>query len=422
MVESRTPILVNEAIQRVMHYAAAGKVEYVPIEAAHGRFLGEALIADHDVPLFDRSPYDGYAVKAEDTKGASAETPVELEVVAEIGAGHVYDGAVASMQAVRIMTGAEIPVGCDAVIMLEETESTNQNKTVLVKKQCGPRENITPQGEDTKEGTVLVQQGTHITPGIIALLATFGYVRVPVTVRPKVGIISTGTELLEINEALAPGKIRNSNAYMLLAQIERAGGTPVMLGQFEDDFELCYQKVKQALTEVDIVLTTGGVSVGDYDYMPAIYEKLGANVLFNKIAMRPGSVTTVAALEGQLLFGLSGNPGACFVGFELFVRPIIRANFFVSGVHLRRMKAVLTCDFEKPNPFYRFVRGQLNNQGEKLTVTNSGLDKTSAVSSLAMADALIVLPGGDQGYHCGDVVDVLLLHDQRGSIEFGGGN
>src|SRR5690606_31201504 len=171
-------------------------------------------------------------------------------------------------------------------------------------------------------------KGTYINPGIMALLATFGYDQVQVAKKPVIGIYATGSELLNVNEELAPGKIRNSNAYMIQAQLERAGGEAKLFGKLSDDFELCYEAIKNAIDEVDILITTGGVSVGDFDYLPSIYEKLGAEVLFNKIAMRPGSVTTVAQLNGKLLFGLSGNPSACYVGFELFVRPVFRTRFF----------------------------------------------------------------------------------------------
>ena len=166
---------------------------------------------------------------------------------------------------------------------------------------------------------------------------------------------------------------------------------------------------------MDILITTGGVSVGDYDYLPAIYEAIGATVLFNKVAMRPGSVTTVAALDGQLLYGLSGNPSACYVGFELFTRPIIRQSFGSTKPHLRREKAILGEDFTKANPFTRFIRATIHYNDGQLVATPSGFNKSSAVSSLATANAFIVLPGGSRGYEKDMPVDVLLLEDLQGS-------
>ncbi|MBM7649070.1 molybdopterin molybdotransferase [Bacillus ectoiniformans] len=419
MVEKRTPVKVEKAIEQVMKYSRAGESEWVRIENAHGRFLGEDLIADHDVPSFNRSPYDGFAIRAEDSYEATREESVTLQVVAEIGAGSIYDQTVLENQAVRIMTGAQIPDGCDAVVMLELTETiVRDGKTfVIIKRAFKAGDNISFQGEDTKKGTVLAPKGTYINPGISALLATFGYEQVPVSKKPVVGVIATGSELLEVGEDLQPGKIRNSNTYMVLSQIERAGGEAVYFGQFSDELETCFQQVKEAYSKVDFLITTGGVSVGDYDYLPAIYEKLSANVLFNKIGMRPGSVTTIAELNGKLLFGLSGNPSACYVGFELFTRPQIRTYLHNARPHLRREKAYLGADFKKPNPFTRFVRAAISFEDGKLTVSPSGLDKSGVVSSLATADALIVLPGGTRGYEKGMTVDILLLEDQQGRSE-----
>ncbi|MCT2535893.1 molybdopterin molybdotransferase MoeA [Aquibacillus koreensis] len=417
MVEKRRPIKVNEAIKKVMAYAKTGQIEEIPIEQAYGRFLGEELVADHDVPMFDRSPYDGFAVRAEDTKEANRNNPVTLEVIGEIGAGSVFEGPVGKKQAVRIMTGAQMPDDCDAVVMLELANEFEQGGKPYfdLKKQMKSGENISFQGEDTKKGTVLASKGTYINPGIVALLATFGYKYVPVSKKPTIGIIATGSELLQVDEPLQPGKIRNSNAYMVHAQIERAGGHPIYFGQFSDELEVCYEQVKNTLEKVDFLITTGGVSVGDYDYLPEIYKMLGANVLFNKIAMRPGSVTTIAEINGKLLFGLSGNPSACYVGMELFVRPIIRTHLQSSRPYVNKTVAILGADFPKPNPFDRFVRGHLRYENGQLIATPSGLDKSNVVTSLAHANVLIQLPGGTRAYEKGMGVDVLLLEDQEGT-------
>ncbi|WP_026021718.1 molybdopterin molybdotransferase MoeA [Bacillus timonensis] len=418
MVERRTPIPVPEAVSRVMEFAGSGTKEPVPIEASYGRFLAEDLMADHDVPHFDRSPYDGFAVRAVDTRKAGQDHPVEFEVIEEIGAGSVATKKVEAFQAIRIMTGAQMPLECDAVVMLELTNEYERDgkKFMSIKRSFKSGDNVSFQGEDTKKDTVLVEKGIFINPGVKALLATFGYHQVKVAKKPVIGIYATGTELLDVNEELVPGKIRNSNAYMVSAQIERAGAEPKYFGKLSDDFELCYEAIKNAINEVDMLITTGGVSVGDYDYLPAIYEKLGAEVLFNKIAMRPGSVTTVAQLNGKLLFGLSGNPSACYVGFELLVRPVVRSRLFSKYPHLLKMKAELKADFPKPNPFTRFVRSKISFFDGKIVVKPSGLDKSNVVSSLAGANALMVLPGGTRGFGTGDVVDVLYLEDQEGSL------
>ncbi|MEW9180118.1 gephyrin-like molybdotransferase Glp [Bacillus mycoides] len=417
MLEKRKPIPVAEAVARIMEYAHQGEIEKVSLIDSYGRMLGEDVIADHDVPHFDRSPYDGFAIRVEDTKEANSSNPIQFEVIGEIGAGSVFREEVKAFQAVRIMTGAAIPAGCNAVVMLELTEGFEEKeKTYMkLKRSFAAGDNISFKGEDVKQNAILVKKGTSINPGVAALLATFGYSSVHVVKQPVIGIVATGSELLEVHEQLKPGKIRNSNSYMIAAQIERAGGIVRYYGQFVDDLETCYNTVKKAMKEVDILITTGGVSVGDYDYLPAIYERLQANVLFNKIAMRPGSVTTVAELEGKLLFGLSGNPSACYVGCELYVRPVIGTYLHRKDPHAYRAEAILQKDFPKANPFTRFVRGKVESVDGKLQATPVGLDKSSAISSLAEANAFIVLPGGTRGFEAGIIVSVLLLESNIGS-------
>lgn len=417
MLEKRKPIAVGEAVQRVMEFAFQEKREFVSLLQAHGRVLAEDVAADYDVPAFNRSPYDGYAIRSIDSQEARSENPVTFKVVGEIGAGYIFEEEVGYRQAVRIMTGAPIPKGCDAVVMLELTHTFEENNQMYmsIKRAFEAGTNISYKGEDVQKGTILLEKGQYINPGVVALLATFGYDQVPVFRKTIVGVIATGSELLEPGEPLQPGKIRNSNAYMIMSQIERAGATVKYYGKFSDDMNVCIDVVKKALQEVDILITTGGVSVGDYDYLPAIYEAIDAKVLFNKVAMRPGSVTTVAARDGQLLFGLSGNPSACYVGFELFVRPIIQTAFGNKQPHLRRELAVLGADFKKANPFTRFVRALASYENGQLVAVPSGFDKSSAVSSLAKANAFIVLPGGTRGYEKGMQVAVLLLEDLQGS-------
>ncbi|WP_260849911.1 molybdopterin molybdotransferase MoeA [Bacillus pumilus] len=419
MMERRQPIPVQEAIQKVHQYEKYGQVEWVPLRNSLERFIAEDILADHDVPAFDRSPYDGFALRAEDTKEASSEHPVEFEVIDHIGAGVVSAKTIGPFQAIRIMTGAKIPNGANVVIMLELTKTFEKDSKsyMSLKRPLKKGDNISRQGEEVLEGNVMLKKGTKVTPGVTAILATFGYAVVPVVKKPVIGIISTGTELLQVSDAMVDGKIRNSNLSMVYAQILKAGGEPLDLGGVSDDFDKSYQAVKAALEKVDFFITTGGVSVGDFDFLPAIYEKLGAEVLFNKVAMRPGSVTTVAAMpNGQLLFGLSGNPAACFVGFELFVKPMIYKWSLKKQPFPDFAEAKLTHDFPKANPFTRFVRAALQFTGSQLSVTPTGLDKSSAVTSIAEANCFIVLPGGTRGFKAGDQVHVLLFqHEGEGS-------
>ncbi|WP_285527674.1 molybdopterin molybdotransferase MoeA [Bacillus altitudinis] len=418
MMERRQPIPVEEAVKKVHQFQKHGQVEWVPLKNSLGRWIAEDILADHDVPAFDRSPYDGFALRAEDTKDASSEHPVEFEVIDHIGAGIVSAKTIGPFQAIRIMTGAKIPKGANVVIMLELTKTFEKDgKSMMsLKRPLKKGDNISRQGEETLKGNVMIKKGSKVTPGVTAILATFGYAVVPVVKKPVIGIISTGTELLQVSDAIVDGKIRNSNLSMVYAQVLEAGGEPLDLGGVSDDFNQSYEAVKVALSKVDMLITTGGVSVGDFDFLPAIYEKLGADVLFNKVAMRPGSVTTVAALpNGQLLYGLSGNPAACFVGFELFVKPIIYKWCLKENPFPVFAEAKLTHDFPKANPFTRFVRASLDFAGSQLSVTPTGLDKSSAVTSIAHADCFIVLPGGTRGFSAGDQVSVLLFHHEGGA-------
>lgn len=416
MNDIRTPIPVHEAIQRVMEHARPLETESVPLTEAYGRILAEPIIAKHDVPSFNRAPYDGYAVRSMDTIGASGTNRVSFRVVDHIGAGQLAGTAVGEGEAVRIMTGAMLPEGADAVVMLEQAVESEQSFTI--RKPFKPYENVSLQGEESRQGDVLIPEGAYIQPGTIALLATYGYTEVRVSKRPKAAVLCTGSELLQVHDELVPGKVRNSNGYMIAAQLARIGVTSPFCKMLADDLNTCCEAVKVALQDNDCVITTGGVSVGDFDYLPAIYERLGAKVLFNKVAMRPGSVTTVAVLDGKLLFGLSGNPSACFTGFELFARPALLRMMGSNKPYLPYARAVLTEDMPKANPFMRFVRAEYMERPDGATVAPAGFNKSNAVSSIAKGNAIMVLPGGSRGFSAGDEVDVLRLGAEEGDSEW----
>ncbi|WP_153733251.1 molybdopterin molybdotransferase MoeA [Sporosarcina obsidiansis] len=412
MVEIRKPIQVKEAVELVIAHAQKIGTEILSLEDTYGRVLAEPIVAKHDVPPFDRSPYDGFAIRAEDSAGASGDTRKSFHVVGEIGAGHVADRPIQAGESYRIMTGALIPEQADAVVMLEQTVENESGFTLRKPFQVG--ENISFKGEEARKGEQLIEAGTLIHPGTIALLATFGYSEVKVARQPIAGVLATGTELLDVSDELVPGKIRNSNGPMIRAQLTRMGIGYKSYGMMEDDLDACTEVVERALRETDLLITTGGVSVGDYDYLPTIYERLGAEVLFNKVAMRPGSVTTVAVLGGKLLFGLSGNPSACFTGFELFARPAILTMMGCHAPYMPRTQAVLGEDFKKPNPFTRFIRASWSMTPQGIVATPAGFNKSSAVSSIARGNCIIVLPSGTRGYEKGMTIDILLLGAEQG--------
>lgn len=410
MLTPRTPISVAEAVQKVMEHVPAGKTEVVPLQEARGRYLAEKLVADHPIPMFDRSMYDGFAIRAEDTRRNGSNDTTVLKVIEAVPAGYEAQQTLARGQAVRIMTGAAIPLGADAVVMLEDVEELKQNGADYIRldKPVQAGQYISKQGEDTPEGTVLAEKGRRIGAGEQAMLATFGYARVRVYRKPVVGIFATGSELLPVDAPLQPGKIRNSNSYMLESQIEQLGAVPRYYGILKDDFDLCYGSVLQALEEVDYLITTGGASVGDYDFVQKLLDELGMQVLFNKVAMRPGSVTTVAHKDGKWIFGLSGNPAACFIGFEFFARPVLQSALG-ADYHLPRTKAILAHDIPTSNRFTRFMRAKLSIRGSQVVASTVGLDKSGVVSALIQANGLLVVPEGDQGFSKGTEMDVIWL-------------
>jgi molybdopterin molybdotransferase len=260
------------------------------------------------------------------------------------------------------------------------------------------------------KGTLILEKGRKINPGEAALLASFGYETVTVSRRPTVAIFATGSELLDVNEPLEPGKIRNSNSYMVAAQVLNAGGLPVLLEKVPDDVELAKSMILDAMEKVDLVITTGGASVGDYDILVDIFEQWEGKMLFNKVAMRPGSPTTVGIWRDKFLFALSGNPGACFVGFELFVRPVIWGMQGKSDLYLPSFTAFLTEDYNKKDSFYRIVRGKSEVKDGKIYVRAAGIDQSNVLSSIRNTDCLFVIPREKKEMKAGEIVKALRLN------------
>jgi molybdopterin molybdotransferase len=332
-------------------------------------------------------------------------------VIEQIPCGKEPERDITQGKAARIMTGGMVPGGADAVIMLEVTEEIVQDDQmyVRIRKPNTRGANITPIGEEAAKDTLMLAKGQLIGAGQIALLASLGCSRVQVYRRPKVAVISTGTELLQVSEPLQMGKIRNSNAYMLAAQIRSAGGEPLLVGQIPDDYALAEQKLYELLaSDVDLIMTTGGVSVGDYDIMADFFKRWKGTTLFNKLAMRPGSPTSAGSWEDKLLFGLSGNPSASFVGFELFVRPVM-LSMQGGAEETREYTALLAEDYLMVNAFTRYARGLQYIRDGRVYVRVVGLDKSSAMTSIKDANCLIVIPPTKTGYKAGELVQAIPL-------------
>ncbi|UNK20897.1 molybdopterin molybdotransferase MoeA [Paenibacillus sp. N3/727] len=407
----RKVVQVPDAQSIIKEYVKKGITETVKLEQGDGRVLATDIFAPHAFPAFRRSGMDGYAILSSDTDCCSNGEAVWLKVIDNIPCGSVSDQIVTSGTASRIMTGAQVPEGADAVVMLEMTESRIVDGTewVAVKKVIEACKNVTPIGLELQVGELILKKGTLIGPGEISVLATFGVHEVEVSKRPVVGIFSTGTELLDIHEPLQPGKIRNSNTYMLASQLREAGAEPVVMNAIPDDITLARQKVEEALERYDVVVTTGGVSVGDYDIMGDLVRSGTMKLLFNKVTMRPGSVTTAAVKDGKLLFALSGNPGACYVGFLLFVRPTLRQMLGMKELYLKEWSAELGSDYHKVNNFTRYVRGMLEVSDGRVIAKPAQLDESSVMITIKDSSCLIVIPPELKGAPAGQKVKVLLL-------------
>lgn len=407
----RKALQVKEAQSRVIEYAPLLAVEEVPLSHSCGRYLAEQLTAPHAFPAFNRSGMDGYALIAADTKDCGSDSIVWLKVVDEIPCGAVPSIELTPGTAARIMTGAQVPEGADTVAMLEVTESREKAGVTYVglRKPQHAGRNVTPLGLELQTGDPVMPEGKLIGAGDIAALAAMGVPMVKVRRRPKVGIFATGTELLEVHEPLQPGKIRNSNSPMLEALVREAGGEPVMLGAIVDDLELARSKVQMALDSCDLVITTGGVSVGDYDIMGDLVREKSGDMLFNKVTMRPGSVTTAAVRGGKLLLALSGNPGACFVGFQLFARPVITRMQGKANPFLQEWTAVLGADYTKVNNYTRYVRARLEIREGMLYAYPAAIDESSVMVTIKDSDCLIIVPPGERGLSAGAKVSILKL-------------
>ncbi|RJE91461.1 molybdopterin molybdenumtransferase MoeA [Paenibacillus sp. 1011MAR3C5] len=422
---NRRAIRVDEAQGRVLAAAARAAIEQVPLAEAGGRRLAQQLLATSDWPPFARAGLDGYAVRAADTAQASPESPAALRVIDTVAAGEPALAAVQPGTAARIMTGAPVPQGADAVVMLEQTAEgmAGDERTALVKAAARPGQNVAPQGEEFRLGSPIAEPGELLRPGHIALLGTFGYADVPVYKRPRVAVFATGSELLPVAAPLAPGLIRDSNSPMVAAMIRQHGGEPLLCGALPDEPEAVREALLGIGAEADMIVTTGGVSVGDYDAMAMLLRGLSPcepaqqlsgvsqeRLLFNRVSMRPGSPTSAAWMGGKLVLALSGNPGACFVGFELFAAPALRAMQGDPSPQHRKWKAVLAREIGKGSPHDRYIRVSLQyGEDGRIYADPLAFGKSSMTASIADAEAIAVIPSGRNGAAAGSIVEAWLL-------------
>lgn len=332
--------------------------ERLSLSRCGGRVLAAELTAAEHIPPFDRSPYDGYALRAADTAEASREAPVTLRVLEEVPAGAVPAVPVTEGAATKVLTGAPIPVGADVVIMFEKTTFTAETVTIYTPLKSG--ENIIYTGEDVRRGDVLARCGEVIDPGLAGTLAAQGVAEPLVYRVPRVAILSTGSELVEADQAPSHGKIRNSNRYMLEGALKGLGCEPVYLGIAGDSVAEISALLNRGLEECDAVVTTGGVSVGDYDLTPKAMEESGVEILFQGVDLKPGMACAYGVLGGKPVCGLSGNPASSMTNFYAVAVPALKKLAGHREPQAKEIRVTLAEGFSKKSPKTRLLRGTLD--------------------------------------------------------------
>lgn len=398
-------IALQQAIEILL--ARTNKIkdtECVSLWDAAGRILAEDAIAQRNQPPFPRSPLDGYAVRSADVVNTSKESPVKLTVIDEVTAGHVSEKNVEEGTAIRIMTGAPIPLGADGVIRQEDTDYGEA--IVEVYKGVKAYQNYCYAGEDYEAGAKLLNAGCVLGSVEIGVLASLGMDKVQVYRRPKAALITTGDEILLPGETLLPGKIFDSNLYALGSRLMMWNLDVIAKDRAEDDAEVVAEKIRNVAEDADIIITTGGVSVGKKDIMHDVLNILECERLFWKISIKPGMPTLCAMYNGKLLICLSGNPFGATVNLELLVRPLLEKMTGNKKFALCKKQAVTKAEFLKPSPVTRYVRAFYRNGEVSIP---EGSNASGILSSMAGCNALIEIPAGTEAVNVGDKVWVVVL-------------
>jgi molybdopterin molybdotransferase len=387
---------VEDALEIVLKDIQPLNHETVDLMAAVRRVLAVDVTASDDLPPFDNSAMDGYAVKAEDVAGASREKPIVLTVVEDIPAGTAPQQKLQNGQAARIMTGAPMPQGADTIVPVEQTDDTRRRPDapshIAIYQASTAGDYVRPVGEDVQRGQVVLQQGRRLRPADLGVLAGLGYATVNVVRRPRVAIISTGDELLMPNQPLAPGKIRDSNSYTLAALTQEYGGDPIRLGITRDSEQAVEAQLNAALQHnADLILSSAGVSVGAFDVVKLVLEKMGA-INFWKVNMRPGKPLTFGHVQGVPFLGLPGNPVSSMVSFEVFARPVIRK--MLGQDWALDTQTVLVGEELTSDGRMTFVRVNIIREDGERVAYSTGTQSSGAISSMVKADGLLIIPAG----------------------------
>jgi molybdopterin molybdotransferase len=394
---------VTDAQQCILESVNKLDIETVGLEQSLGRVLAEDVRANRDIPPCDVSAMDGYAVRSVDL----AKIPAMLEIIEDIKAGDRPDRTVHAGQCARIMTGAPVPQGADAVIRVEDTQALpNHNVQINLKVKTG--NDIRLRGEGMLNGEVVLAAGSEITPGVTGVLATVKCAQVQVFRRPRVAILSTGNELEDMDDPVDPNKIPNSNSYALMAQVQALGIEPDLLGIARDDPAELEEYLQRGL-RFDVLLVSGGTSVGVHDYVRPLIESLGVQMKFWRVAMKPGHPVAFGLKNHTCFFGLPGNPVSSMVCFEEFVAPALRRMMGHEKLHRRTITARLTHDLKHQPGRTEFVRVTLAKEEDGYAATSTGAQGSGMLLSMAKADGLMVVPAKINRLAAGEKVIVQLL-------------
>jgi molybdopterin molybdotransferase len=398
---------ILEAQQQVLDDIPVLGRERIHILEALGRVLAQDVAAKRDVPAGDNSAMDGFCCKHKDLAGASPKNPIKFNLVGDSPAGRPFEGIVGEGQAVRIMTGGIVPEGADTVIMLEDTE-TRENEIVCFK-DPGKGAHIRRAGEDVRAGEVTLTKGDIVRPPEVGMLATLGHAYVYVYQRPLVAILSTGDELVDLDEPFSRGKVVCSNTYSIAAQVAECGAIPLSLGVAVDKDSEQRALISEGL-RADVIVTSGGVSVGKYDLVKDAFSQLGMRVKFWKVAMKPGKPLIFGSIGNRPVFGLPGNPAAAMVSFEQFVRPALLKMMGHINLFRPTINAVLAQDVKIVSDRLHLVRCKLFEDNGKTMAVTTGNQSSGALRSMVLADGLMILPASEKAFAAGEEVKVQLLH------------
>jgi molybdopterin molybdotransferase len=396
-------ITVDQALEIVLRNVTPLSIEPVDLSHAFNRILAEEIVADMDLPPFDRARMDGYAVRAAD----AATAPVTLRVVGQLAAGADFDRELGPGEALQIFTGAPVPRGADAVQKVEVTE--RDGETVLIREPVRPGQFVTPRASEVHHGERVAQAGREIGPGEMAVLASFGYSSVRVRRRPRIAVISTGSELVPVSAKPRPAQIRNSNTYTIASYAKRAGAEVEELGVVVDAVGATKDILLSAAEGRDVVITSGGVSMGDFDLVKAALEELGAEIFFDKVAIRPGKPTVFARRGTTWFFGLPGNPVSTSVTFNVFVRPAIRSMMGDVSPLLPLLKAELARPLNDSSDRRSFLPAALRVTSGRALAEPLKWGGSSDLVAFMNANALIIVPEGVHQIEAGELVEVMAL-------------